>query len=113
RLLPAVLPYAALPTGDFTTADKWRIPIGIAETDLEPVYLDFEVDAHFMYFADIDLGKSTFLRQLITTVTNRFPSAEAQFVVFDYLRNLLGTVPDGYLVKHCYTAEQSVQMVRA
>ncbi|MGH8876106.1 MAG: type VII secretion protein EccCa [Stackebrandtia sp.] len=113
RLLPAELPYEDLPMDDYTDATKWKIPIGIAEHDLKPVHLDFNTDPHFMYFSDVETGKSAFLRQLIKTITNRCTPTEAQFVLFDYRRSLLGAVPEGYLVKHCSTAEQTTSLVKS
>src|SRR5699024_3394013 len=44
RLLPAQLPYDSLPITDYEEKDKWKIPFGIAEHDLKPVYLDFDSD---------------------------------------------------------------------
>ena len=111
RLLPAKLPYESLPINEYT--NKWHIPIGIAESNLKPVYLELDTDPHFMYFSDVETGKSTFLRSLIKTITTRCTPQEAQFVLFDYRRSLLGSVPDGYLVKHCSTAEQSAELVKA
>ncbi|HZE38064.1 MAG TPA: type VII secretion protein EccCa [Stackebrandtia sp.] len=111
RLLPAELPYESLPVNEYT--NKWHVPIGIAEHNLQPVYLELDTDPHFMYIADVESGKSTFLRQFIKTIVSRCTSKEAQFVLFDYRRSLLGTVPEKYLVKHCSTSEQSVEMVNA
>ncbi|CAM3358072.1 type VII secretion protein EccCa [Stackebrandtia soli] len=113
RLLPAKLPYESLPISTFEPQDKWKIPVGIAENNLQPVYLDLANDPHFIFVSDVETGKSTFLRQLLKTITTRATSKEAQFVLFDYRRSLLGAVPQNYLVKHCSTAEQSAEMVQA
>ena len=111
RLLPAELPYDALKADEYT--NKWHIPIGIAESNLKPVYLELDNDPHFMYLSDVETGKSNFLRVLIKTIVSRCTSKEAQFVLFDYRRSLLGAVPPNYLVKHCSTSEQSMEMVKA
>nr|WP_244615968.1 type VII secretion protein EccCa [Stackebrandtia albiflava] len=111
RLLPAQLPYEAMRAEEYT--NKWHVPIGIAEANLRPVYLELDVDPHFMYLSDVETGKSTFLRQLIKTLVSRCSSREVQFVLFDYRRSLLGAVPEKYLVKHCSTSEQSTEMVQA
>ncbi|HIV57199.1 MAG TPA: type VII secretion protein EccCa [Candidatus Stackebrandtia faecavium] len=112
RLLPAKLPYERLPINDYTEKTKWKIPFGIAEHDLNPVYLDFDTDPHFIYISDVETGKTAFMRQLIKSITTRASTKEVQFVLFDYRRSLLGCVPPKYLAKYCSTAEQTTEMVK-
>ena len=61
RMLPGKLPYAALPV-DETGGRKFAI--GIAEQDLGPVRLDFDMDAHALLLGDPESGKTGFLRVL-------------------------------------------------
>ncbi|MEV6306872.1 type VII secretion protein EccCa [Actinoplanes sp. NPDC051861] len=88
RLLPAELPFEALPP-----AEGSRIPIGIAETDLEPVHLDFDAEPHALLFGDVESGKSSFLRGLAKSITASHSPTEARLLLVDLRRSLLGCVP--------------------
>ncbi|QSB07089.1 type VII secretion protein EccCa [Natronoglycomyces albus] len=114
RLLPDELAYADLPVEEYQgKRDKWRIPVGLAEADLEPVYVDFANEPHFMMFSDTETGKSSFLRQLVTSVQARTGEREAKFILIDYRRSLLGAVNSRQLVKHCSTASHVKEVVSA
>lgn len=93
RMLPASLPYADLPQPDGTR----RIPIGLNEDELAPVLLDFDVDPHFMLFADGESGKTTFLKTVARGVMSRYSSDEARILMVDYRRTMLGYIPQEYL----------------
>lgn len=94
RMLPAVLPYDELP------ADDDRVLIGIAEHDLRPVALDFDRDPHLLLFADVQCGKSTFMRVLANSLMRRYRPEQAQIAVVDFRRSLLDVVPDEYLLAY-------------
>ncbi len=64
-------------------------PVGVGETDLQPVRLDFSVDPHFVVYGDVECGKSTFLRVLLHQLTSRHSIDEAAIIVADYRRNLI------------------------
>ena len=107
RMLPAELPYSALPA-----ADRDRgVPVGIAERDLSPVYLDFRTDPHLLLFADVQCGKSSFLRVLASGLMQMHTPDEVQLLLVDYRRSLLGLVPDGYQVGYAANAGSLRQMV--
>jgi len=96
RMLPERVSVAelAIPADDATPG----VPIGLAENDLAPVYLDLnETDPHFLVFGDPGSGKSEFLRTLMTQLAARHSAREIRFVVVDYRRSLLGVVPDDYV----------------
>ena len=84
RLLPDVLPARALP-GETGT----RIPIGIDESTLAPVLLDFGSDAHFLVFGDTECGKSNLLRLIAESVAERYTPDQARLIFIDYRRSLL------------------------
>lgn len=110
RRLPAELPYHTLP-GPAGDHDR-RIPIGIAERDLQPVYLDFLTEPHLLLFADVECGKSSFLRVVASGIMSRFSPQEAQISVIDYRRSLLGLVPDEYRLDYATNADQLANLVR-
>jgi len=110
RLLPTRVPYeAVLSVAD--PADGLAVPIGIAEADLAPVRVDFGVEPHFLLFGDAECGKSTFLRALATTLTNRFSPEQARIILVDYRRSLLGSVQTEHLIGYGTGAAQTQDLV--
>jgi S-DNA-T family DNA segregation ATPase FtsK/SpoIIIE len=95
RLLPAMLPYESLPVTDREMAG---IPIGIAESDLRPVWLDLSTDPHFLLFGDSASGKSAFLRSFGQALADRYELTEARMIVVDYRRSLLGAFETPHLI---------------
>jgi S-DNA-T family DNA segregation ATPase FtsK/SpoIIIE len=104
RLLPAELPFEALPP-----ARGGLVPIGIAEADLQPVALDFDAEPHALLFGDVESGKSSFLRSLARSIAAAHSPSEARLLLVDLRRSLLGCVPPektiGYGTSHQVTAD--------
>ena len=104
RLLPAELPFTALPA-----AEGGRVPIGIAEADLQPVRLDFDAEPHALLFGDVESGKSSFLRGLAGSIAAANTPAQARILLVDLRRSLLGCVPAehtiGYGTSHQVTTD--------
>jgi DNA segregation ATPase FtsK/SpoIIIE, S-DNA-T family len=88
RMLPDVLPFAELPPASETGL---RVPIGIDEDTLSPVYLDFTHDPHFMVFGDSECGKSNLLRIVANSIVERYTADQARMIFIDYRRALLDT----------------------
>jgi DNA segregation ATPase FtsK/SpoIIIE, S-DNA-T family len=86
RMLPDLLPVAELPS---PTESGARIPIGIDEDALAPVYLDFTADPHYLVFGDSECGKSNLLRAITEGITQRYTPDQARLVFIDYRRSLL------------------------
>jgi DNA segregation ATPase FtsK/SpoIIIE, S-DNA-T family len=93
RLLPDDVPYQSL-----STAQGKGLPIGIAETDLQPVFLDFAASAHCLAFGDAECGKSTFLRALAHSIVDRYRPDQARLILVDYRRSLLGAITTEHLI---------------
>jgi S-DNA-T family DNA segregation ATPase FtsK/SpoIIIE len=93
RMLPASVDYASLPL------DPARgLPIGIAEADLGPVYLDVDNDPSFVLYGESESGKSGFVRMLAHRIMQRYTPDQARMIVIDYRRTMLDVVPAEYLV---------------
>lgn len=75
-----------------------RVPLGLGEDEMLPLYVDFNDDTstHFAVVADTVKGKTTFLRHLIMTLCENNSPAELQMLVVDSRRRLLGVMPEGY-----------------
>jgi S-DNA-T family DNA segregation ATPase FtsK/SpoIIIE len=99
RVLPPSIRVAELPR---PRPEPAGVPIGISEQDLGPVYLDLVGgDPHFIVFGDVESGKSTLLRTFLSGLVERSTPEEAQILLVDYRRSLLGLVPSPYLLGHC------------
>src|SRR5262249_24355943 len=102
RLLPAELPYEALP---IAAPDGEGLPIGVAEADLQPVYLDFCAEPHLLVFGDVESGKSSFLRGLARSITRAYPPERARLMSIDQRRSLLGCVESEHLIGYGSSAQ--------
>ncbi|MEU8505377.1 type VII secretion protein EccCa [Streptomyces brevispora] len=102
RLLPRKLPAEQLPKG-FEFPHR-GIAIGVAETDLEPVFVDFDTDPFFLVFGESESGKTNLLRLIAKQIAERHSPDEARFVVGDYRRSLLGALPESHLLEYAPTA---------
>lgn len=86
--------------------------LGIDERALAPVALDVDVEPHLLVFGDGQSGKSTLLRGYLSEVVRGRSAAEAQVVLVDYRRSLLGEVPDDYLLHYLTNAGQAQPAVQ-
>ncbi|MGI8523086.1 MAG: type VII secretion protein EccCa [Nocardioides sp.] len=84
-----------------------RILIGVNEKELAPVGLNSDTEPHWLIFGDGQSGKSTALRSYLHEVMRTHTPKEAQIVVVDYRRSLLGEVPDDYLLNYLTSATQA------
>jgi len=107
RLLPAELPYSALPA-----PQGGRLPIGIAESDLQPVYLDFDAEPHALLFGDIESGKSSFLRTLAKMVTASYEPSQARLLLVDFRRSLLGCVDTPHLIGFGTSQQTTADLIK-
>jgi S-DNA-T family DNA segregation ATPase FtsK/SpoIIIE len=98
RLLPRRLPSEQLPKGfEFP---QQGIAIGIDETNLEPVFVDFETDPFFIIFGESESGKTALLRLIAKQISERYTPEQARIVVGDYRRSMLEAVPSTHLLEY-------------
>ncbi|NNH71927.1 type VII secretion protein EccCa [Nocardia uniformis] len=116
RMLPDRLPVDAL----LRMADNWpaatdpaekclRFPIGINESELAPVYADFNASPHFLIVGDSECGKTTLLRALVQHICAANTPDQARIIMGDYRRTMLGIIPQGYQAGYGSTAPQFTQ----
>ncbi|MFF5715016.1 type VII secretion protein EccCb [Streptomyces sp. NPDC012756] len=98
RALPALLSAEALPP-DFGRS-KAEIALGLDETTLLPFGVDFETDPYLVVFGESESGKTSLLRLLVQKISERYTPQEAQLVVVDYRRSLLGDLPADYVTEY-------------
>ncbi|MDQ0945638.1 type VII secretion protein EccCa [Streptomyces sp. V1I1] len=100
RMLPHRLPLAELPAPESTEGGGMRLPLGIDQDALEPVWHDFSRTPHLIVVGDTESGKTNLLRGITAGITARYSPAEAKIIVVDYRRTLVDTVPEEYRIGH-------------
>jgi S-DNA-T family DNA segregation ATPase FtsK/SpoIIIE len=85
---------------------QWTIPIGVSD-DLTPATLDFMSDVHLVAFGESECGKSTMLRQIAKTITERYTPEEAKILIIDPRRSLLGSVTTPHLIGNVTSLAQA------
>jgi DNA segregation ATPase FtsK/SpoIIIE, S-DNA-T family len=101
RTLPTMLRSDQLPKG--FEYPQHGLAIGIDETALAPVFVNFETDPFLVVFGDSESGKTALLRHLTKQIAERYTPQEAVIVVADYRRTLLGAVPEAHLLEYIAT----------
>jgi S-DNA-T family DNA segregation ATPase FtsK/SpoIIIE len=107
RLLPTMFPYDQLPVADPTPGT----PVGIAEADLGPVFLELDEDPHFLVYGDSHSGKSAFLRTFARALVDRLDPERARIIVVDYRRSLLGVVTPPHLIGYGTGAQRTHEIL--
>jgi putative tRNA adenosine deaminase-associated protein len=90
-----------------------RFPVGIAESSLAPVYLDFNRCQHCIIIGDAQSGKTSLLRSIVRSICASNSNNQARIVVADYRRTLLSEIPDEYLGGWCTTVETATELMAA
>ncbi|MRJ75992.1 type VII secretion protein EccCa [Aeromicrobium sp. SMF47] len=86
--------------------DDPRVLLGIDERDLAPVGLDVEAEPHLLVYGDGRSGKSSLLRAYAREVMRSRTPAQAQIIVVDYRRAMLGELPDEFQMEYVSSAAQ-------
>ncbi|GAB3245718.1 type VII secretion protein EccCa [Nocardioides dilutus] len=110
RLLPARVDLAEVREQAGPPAD--RFVVGIDEKDLAPVMLDPAHEPHLLVLGDSGSGKSGILRTLAQEIMRTRTPAQAQILLVDYRRALLGEVPEDYLLNYVTSAAQATPALR-
>jgi S-DNA-T family DNA segregation ATPase FtsK/SpoIIIE len=81
--------------------------LGVDEKELAPVGLDPDSEPHWLVFGDGRSGKSAALRAYLHEVMRTRTPRQAQLVVVDYRRSLLGEVSEDHLLAYLTSAPQA------
>ena len=95
-LLPAQIDHDAV-VGRAGAELGTRILLGIEERRLRPVPVDFARHPHLLILGDNECGKSATLRTLCREIVRTKTPAQAQLLIVDYRRSLLGAVESEHL----------------
>ncbi|MFC9288202.1 type VII secretion protein EccCa [Streptomyces sp. NPDC057052] len=100
RMLPHRLPLAELPAPQGTEGGGMRLPLGIDQDALEPVWHDFSRTPHLIVVGDTESGKTNLLRRVTQGITAHYAPHEAKIIAVDYRRTLVDAVPEEYRIGH-------------
>jgi S-DNA-T family DNA segregation ATPase FtsK/SpoIIIE len=109
RMLPNVLPFSSLPQPSETGS---RIPIGIDEDSLSPVYLDFNAESHFLAIGDTECGKSNLLRMITNGIIERYTPDQARLIFIDYSRALLDVASTEHRIGYAASSAAAATLVK-
>ncbi|MEW2077402.1 type VII secretion protein EccCa [Streptomyces sp. NPDC013433] len=104
RMLPATLPVAELPEPELGEYNL-RIPLGVEENELAPVWHDFTENPHLIVVGDTESGKTNLLRLIAQGITARFTPDQARIMTVDYRRELVEAVPEEYRLGHAVSMD--------
>ncbi len=88
------------------------VPFGLSEADLGPAYLDLADHPHAIAVGAPRSGRSNFLRVLCQAITSHYRPEEAQILVLDPRRTLLGVVQGPHLRDYAYTQSAIREAIR-
>ncbi|MEV6140569.1 type VII secretion protein EccCb [Nocardia sp. NPDC051990] len=88
-----------------------RVVVGVRESDLEPLVLDFHSQPHFVAFADAESGKTTLLRNIVAGLAENVTPQQAKIVLIDFRRTMLGAVEEGYLAGYSASSQTVSQLI--
>jgi S-DNA-T family DNA segregation ATPase FtsK/SpoIIIE len=74
-----------------------RILLGLEERRLQPVTVDFDQQSHLLILGDNECGKTATLRTLCREIVRTNTAPEAQLLIVDFRRSLLGVVESEHL----------------
>ncbi|GAA4081016.1 type VII secretion protein EccCa [Nocardioides kongjuensis] len=89
------------------TPPQRQLLLAINEKELAPVPLDVDTEPHLLLFGDGKSGKTNLLRSYCQEIMRTRTPAEAQILLVDYRRSLLGEVPEEYLLNYLTSATQA------
>ncbi|GGN85989.1 type VII secretion protein EccCa [Nocardia rhizosphaerihabitans] len=88
-----------------------RIVVGLGESELQPLVLDFGVEPHFMAFADVECGKTTLLRNIVMGIAEQSNAEQARVIMIDYRRTMLGVLEGDQLAGYSTSSQTCGGMI--
>jgi S-DNA-T family DNA segregation ATPase FtsK/SpoIIIE len=107
RMLPALLPADRLPAPE----GRMRVALGWGETDLAPVWHDFETQPHLTVLGDTGSGKTGVLRLIADAIPRTYGPDEAEVLIIDSRRALLDALPEEYRLGFAFSSSAAAELV--
>lgn len=92
--------------------DHTRVLIGLGESELQPMVLDFRQQPHLLVFADVGCGKTTLLRNIAMGIVANSHPRDARIIMIDYRRTLLGAVEGPHLAGYATSSQTSIGTIK-
>ncbi|QKT06993.1 type VII secretion protein EccCa [Gordonia sp. X0973] len=80
------------------------VALGINESELAPVVIDFLAQPHVLAFGDTESGKTALLRTILRGLVENSTPSQTKIVLIDYRRTLLGEVEGNHLAGYASQA---------
>ncbi|MFD4427853.1 type VII secretion protein EccCa [Nocardia sp. NPDC058497] len=115
RMLPLSFPrdqVVATARQQGVTLDRTKVVVGLGESELQPLVLDFGVEPHFMAFADVECGKTTLLRNIVMSIAEQSNASEARVILIDYRRTMLGVLEGDQLAGYSTSSQTCGPMIQ-
>jgi type VII secretion protein EccCb len=97
-----ILQKAPAATAGDSYAARWAIPVGLAESTMQPAIANLAEFPHLLVFGNNKSGRTTALRSVVKAILARNTEKQVAFVVIDYRAALLGLIPENYLLPTMY-----------
>ncbi len=101
--LPESVPFEEVARLAAPITRRTLLPFGLSEADLGPAYLDIADHPHAIAVGAPRSGRTNFLRVTCRSITSLYRPEEAQILVLDPRRTLLGVVQGPHLRDYAYT----------
>jgi S-DNA-T family DNA segregation ATPase FtsK/SpoIIIE len=104
EVLPERVDYQVLLARSRGPRPTTQILVGIGETELEAVAIDFATEAHLVILGQGECGKTATLRTLCREIVRTNTADSAQLFIVDFRRGLLGVVESDHLAAYTPSA---------
>ncbi|MFD9698008.1 type VII secretion protein EccCa [Lentzea sp. NPDC059081] len=106
RMLPATLRVSELPAATAPSPSaEIRIPLGIDDVDLGPLWHDFDASPHLLIYGDAETGKTNLLRHIAKSIAAHHTTDEARIMFGDFGRELRDAVPEDHQLEYAVGVE--------
>ena len=109
RLLPGAVDHDAVVRQ--AAGERARTLIGLGESELAPVAVDFHQQPHLLIVGDGECGKTATLRTLCRELLRGSSSRPVRMFIVDYRRGLLDVVSGEHLAGYAFSAAALVQQL--
>lgn len=90
-----------------------RVAVGINESELAPVIIDFDAQPHFVALGDTECGKTSLLRNVATGLMENATADQCKIILVDYRRSMLGVVDNEYLAGYATASQSCTELMTA
>jgi S-DNA-T family DNA segregation ATPase FtsK/SpoIIIE len=113
ELLPTMVSHETVLTSAGVSGSVESLVIGLAESDLRPLAIDFAEQPHLLILGESGAGKTAALRTLCCEVVRLNSVESGRLVIVDYRRTLLGVVESDHLVGYAMSQASADSQIGA